>query len=441
MINANYRKILIIIFISSCLTKLCFILYQHNYDDIEKLKSTSGDMIEIGMNIADGKGFSATAFNLHGSIYYKPEIRPTTYMAPIYPYIIAFCVTVFGKNGGLLAIEIMQALFSSALSFTIYSITIRIFKVNSIALLASIMVAFYPSFVYFSTIIWSSMLFIFLITVLILLLMRMAERPDLINAIVCGFLTGFTLLVDPVLLPFCIFTIIWLFFNFTSDKVFIIKRISVTVLLGAITISPWMVRNYLVFGKLTFIKSNIGYNFFVGNNPQATGSSTKLPVTDYTEVVEINKAMSKMNEAETNKYFLNKTFLFIKNNPAQFIKLSLQKFKNYWWIVDNKLNTSERMERYIQIMYFTYGIPLFLSIFGIFLSRKKTKYCSMIWLIFFSFSMVYSITHSGNYRYRLPAELFILMFASVAIMRSFELTKEGFRKLSFQFSTKNGEKY
>jgi hypothetical protein len=203
-----------------------------------------------------------------------------------------------------------------------------------------------------------------------------------------------------------------------------------------ITISPWVTRNYIVFGKLIILKTNIGYNFWVGNNPNATGGTVLFPVDDYTETKKTNKAISEMDEAETNRFFVNKSLAFIKNNPSTFLKLCLLKFKNFWWVIESKIKTSEKMENYIQIMYFTYGIPLFLSTIGIFLSWKSRKYSSLIWLLFLSFSFVYSIMHMGNYRYRLPVEPFLLIFASVAVIYVFEFAKTLKHKYHLKFSTK-----
>jgi 4-amino-4-deoxy-L-arabinose transferase-like glycosyltransferase len=351
----------------------------------------------------------------HDNSFY--ETKPTTNIPPVYPCFVALNIILFGDNS-FLVIEIIQALVSAAFCFTLYLISKRIFGRRSIALLSAVMAAFYPSLIYHAAFIWSTIVFVFLITVLILLFIKIAERPNLINIILCGFVMGFTALTDPAILPYYPLVILWLFFNFNSKKLFIVKKISIMILIMAAIIAPWTIRNYLVFNKIILIKSNIGYNFWIGNNPYATGSSMISPEGDYSDII---RDIADKDEVDKSRYFVKVAVANIMSDPLEFSKRCLRKFTYFWWRIENKIGGN--WEKYTAIMYFTYGIPLFLSVLGIFLSWKDRKYCSLIWLLFFSFSAVYSITHCGNYRYRLPVEPFILIFASVAIVRGYELTK------------------
>ena len=45
----------------------------------------------------------------------------------------------------------------------------------------------------------------------------------------------------------------------------------------ALTLSPWLVRNYAVHGELVFVKSTFGYAFWQGNHEQSFGTD-KIPL-------------------------------------------------------------------------------------------------------------------------------------------------------------------
>lgn len=423
LFSNSVKKILILLFLLGFLGRISFILYQHNFYDNKFFTRSSGDIIEIAINLVEGKGFSCYADSIvegkvlasHDNSVY--ETKPTTNIPPIYPYFVALNIMIFGDHS-FLVIEIIQALVSAAFCFTIYCITKRIYERRSIALLSAVIATFYPPFIYHSAFIWSTIVFVFLITVLILLLIRITERPNLPNIILCGFVMGFIALINPAILPFYPLAVLWLFFNFKYKRLFIVKRIAMMIIIMAMTIAPWTIRNYTVFHKIIFIKSNIGYNFWIGNNPHATGSTMITPGGDYSDII---RDLTDKDEVDKSRYFLKLAMINIVNNPLGFSKRCLRKLTYFWWRIENKVGGN--WEKYIVVMYFAYGIPLLLSVFGIIFSWKNRKYCSLIWLLLFSFSVVYSITHCGNYRYRLPVEPFILIFASVAIIRGFELIK------------------
>ena len=135
------------------------------------------------------------------------------------------------------------------------------------------------------------------------------------------------------------------------------------------------------------------------------------------EKEEIEK-ISVLTEVERERIFITKAFTFIKENPKRFVNLFFTKLKFFWWKIDNKnLGTGNK---YIKIMYLSYGVILFLAIWGVIFSIIRKKICSLILLLFFSLSISYSLLAVGTYRYRLPVEPYLLIFAAVTINIFFE---------------------
>lgn len=91
------------------------------------------------------------------------------------------------------------------------------------------------------------------------------------NIFVLGLILGITLLTDPVIILFIPLSLLWFLLNLKTGFKTSLKNIILILGLSLIIVMPWTVRNYMVFNKFIFIKSTIGFNFWVGNNPYATG--------------------------------------------------------------------------------------------------------------------------------------------------------------------------
>jgi hypothetical protein len=52
------------------------------------------------------------------------------------------------------------------------------------------------------------------------------------------------------------------------------RRVAVAAAVAGLTVAPWMVRNYLVFGRLVPVKSNLGFEFFQAQCLQSPGVLT-----------------------------------------------------------------------------------------------------------------------------------------------------------------------
>ena len=87
------------------------------------------------------------------------------------------------------------------------------------------------------------------------------------------------------------------------------------LLVMAVCIVPWTIRNYHLFeGKIVLIATNGGTNTWMGNNPQSTGGYMDLPAeTD------------AMNEAQRNEYLSAQAKAYIRTHPLEFIKRSAVK--------------------------------------------------------------------------------------------------------------------
>lgn len=85
------------------------------------------------------------------------------------------------------------------------------------------------------------------------------------------------------------------------------------VLVAALLIAPWAYRNKTIIGQYVPISANFGSNLWMGNNPDSNGGYMPLP-----------DAIFK-NELDRDNFYKNQAIDYIKNNPLQYLKLSLKR--------------------------------------------------------------------------------------------------------------------
>jgi hypothetical protein len=136
-------------------------------------------------------------------------------------------------------------------------------------------------------------------------------------------------------------------------------------------LSPWMIRNYLVFDRFIPTSTNGGFNFWRGNNAVTSGSpwsETGAPVWSTDEIyaqLEPHMKQGEDFEKVNSEIHIREAMHWIEENPKEFVILSFKK-AFIFWTVDIKSKMAGTI-LYIAI----YGITLFLLILGIFLIRRN----------------------------------------------------------------------
>jgi len=160
----------------------------------------------------------------------------------------------------------------------------------------------------------SENLFIPLFTAALWLMVRHGKLRDA-ECVCAGFLVGLGSLTRSVLVGFAPAGAIWLLA--TGEK-----RRSLYFLLGAlVTIVPWSARNSLYHGRFVLIDTFSGYNFLVGNNPEATGRQY-LPIEGPERSAVGGE---RRDDAEISSEGYRKGIEFIIEDPLRFFALGLRK--------------------------------------------------------------------------------------------------------------------
>lgn len=366
----------------------------------------------IARAIASGKGFSAP---------FSFGDKPTAWLAPVFPYFLALIFKIFGiySQKSALVILTINSFFSSMTCLLIYYIG-KISINLKVGILSSILFAIYPPAIWISVnTIWHTTFSTLLITILFLYILSIYQKLNNRKIMICGLLMGFTALTNPVIISFYPFLVLWLFQKSTIDtkKVMIYTIMLFITFLGVI--SPWLIRNYLVFDKFVFLKSPLGVELRLGNNHDADGSFDKRRALHPTILPREMSLFNDLGEIGYTEYCLKEAFSFIRDNPSKTLLLIVRKIYLFWCggdLLDKDIWKGNIKIRYnLSILKkITYIIPLLFFIIGILYALKNRIDISLFLYLLLSYPLIYYIAHV-NSRYRHPLEPFIVIIGAYGI--------------------------
>ena len=95
-----------------------------------------------------------------------------------------------------------------------------------------------------------------------------------------------------------------------------------------VTISPWLVRNYVVFHKFILIRGDFGSELRAGNNPKAHGEwEREYRAANNRELFD---EFARIGEVADNDKQTELAKEWIRENPARFVALTGRRFVYFW---------------------------------------------------------------------------------------------------------------
>lgn len=180
----------------------------------------------------------------------RPDV-PETERMPGYPVFIASIRYLL--PGGLLSVSAVQILIGSITCVLIYILGEMVLK--GAGFLSGILAVINTGLITYSIFILNDGLFLFFFLLIIILVLKFFKKPTYVLSILIGLLSGLCSYIRPVVIYFPAFvSLIMLFYLITSSH---IKKIeaylkSITIVaVFLITICPWMIRNYMNYGKFS----------------------------------------------------------------------------------------------------------------------------------------------------------------------------------------------
>jgi 4-amino-4-deoxy-L-arabinose transferase-like glycosyltransferase len=280
------------------------------------------EMGRVARSLAQGQGFSSPLPSPTG---------PTAIVGPVYPLLLALIFKIFGvySTASAIAVRVVQSIFASLTCVFVY-LCGRDTVGDAAGKLAAIIWALFPLNIFFTvTKVWETSLTALLAAALFWYMLPLRRSLSIRRWSVTGALLGIAALTSTSLVVLVIpFALSALWRNGT--------RLFRPAIIGALTcvvvVSPWLVRNYVVFGKF-MLRSNFALEFRVANNEWSHGQ--KIEALHPSNSPSVNQHWQNVGETRFMEEERDANSQFLAAHPGRFAFATVSRIVNYWtgaWI-------------------------------------------------------------------------------------------------------------
>ncbi|MCA9014264.1 MAG: glycosyltransferase family 39 protein [Planctomycetaceae bacterium] len=388
----------------------------------DQLQQDRDAYIAIAENLAAGNGYSSSNRNL------ETEIRPTAFRPPLYPCLLS---VIYYLKAGSIGVGVMQIILGILTVWFTWKIGTQL-QMGGTALIAAAIVATDPMLLQYTTYAMTEVLAAFLTSLLLFLLVTcLCEQPATTEtttrnplAFWTGIVWGLAILCRPTYLAFFG---IWLVFQCASGLVLRLRRFKtesvkqletrqLAVMAAGIllAVSPWVMRNLLVFQSPILSTTHGGYTLLLGNNPVfykevvqkqwgTVWSGESLDAWQKNLEQEIAQAEPPIKtEQERDRWMYERAKQNIARQPDLFVQACLLRLKRFWNIsplLSSSVTAHPVIDWGIAGYYTTILIGCLGGVFLVIWNSEK-KWEPLIWLLF-SFTLVH-LVYWTNMRMRAP---------------------------------------
>jgi 4-amino-4-deoxy-L-arabinose transferase-like glycosyltransferase len=329
-----------------------------------------------------------------------PSNQPSAILPPVFPVIIAILFKIFGVHtqASIIAVCSVNCLFSALACVPVYLAARRGFG-DRVARWSGWGWALSPYGIYFSAEwAWSTHLLLLCLCWLLYLAQRLEDSSKIASWAGFGLLAGFAGLIEPsilVVIPFLILLSGWRLRQ--AGKSWLAPVVTASLAL-ALTISPWILRNALVFRRFIPMRDSMGLEMYLGNTGDSLHwrSGDRHPNHNSGELTEYNAG-----EVAYMDHKLAQAALYIHSHPRWYATMCLRRTVYLWtgyWSFDPRYLAQEPLD--------PFNIPIatatsVFSLIGLTIAWKYQRFESARFAgVLFLYPLMYYFVHPEAYRMR-----------------------------------------
>ena len=320
---AGYSNLYVFLFVCGFILRFGFVLWKKMYVGDEHSNNPFGvEICSIAAHIVRGKGFSSP---------FHIETGPSAWIPPIYPYFVALIFRLFGLYSSASAIVILgfQCVLGAATGIAIHALGRRTLG-PQIGWFAAWIWALSPIFFRWAVSwIWDFAASAFLVTLVFVVTLDAAERNSSRHWLMLGALWAVIALTNPALLTLLPFTFLYAALkNYRAYRSWF-ASLALSATLFAALVSPWLIRNAIVFHRPVFFRSNFWFEFHLGNYHFSNGMgwAGKHPTANPAEL----QKYASLGEMAYIDHYKEESLRFVREYPSEFRDLTLHRA---WWFWD-----------------------------------------------------------------------------------------------------------
>jgi 4-amino-4-deoxy-L-arabinose transferase-like glycosyltransferase len=302
---------------------------------------------------------------------------------------------------------VFNSVFSALTCWTIYRICVRVFN-QTVALWSGWLWAISPFAIYYSVDwIWETSMSTFLLSLLLLLTLEMEGDARLLSWLGYALLWGLVGLTNTAELAWLPFSGCWLVYQLHRRGKRFVVPVVVSAVVFWIALTPWLVRNYVVFGHMVFIRDNFGNELAAGNNSLSDG--LKVIKYDSGRDPDLLRIYRQIGESAINAQQADMAKTWIAYHPTRFMELCGRRFCYFWGGFPRNYG-SDPFGWAKQVKNLLYTVSSFLALGGLILAIKRRVHGMFLFAtILLFYPLAYYITvPEPRYRHPIEPEMLIL---------------------------------
>ena len=331
-------------------------------------------------------------------------LLPNLWLPPLYAYYLYLLSFLNFENQDFVLLVLLSQVILASISVVIFYKLNKFFFSQKISTYSSLLFSFFPLYLYSSAQISSISLTIFLAIFFYYFFFKIKKGKKYIDILIYAFIGGLLILVRR---EFIAIIILSSFYLFLFCKISF-KKILLIFLITLVTISPYLIRNYMIFEKI-IIHSGLGYNLWQGNNPNSKVEGSEFKNVIFQNLIdEIPK--DKFYRINEDKIYIKESIKNIKEDPKKYFFLYVKKALSYFFIDIE----STKPNYYNPFHYIPNLLLAITSLIGIFLSDKKSSSFNYLILILSFYLLVFPI-FAIQPRYKIYIIPFQIIFTNIFI--------------------------
>lgn len=358
---------------------------------------------------ADARGYHDIALNLVNQHQFITTMDPPHRLdipyatrPPLTPFFLAgvYWIAWPGWRVGQVALS-----FVGALGCVLVGVLgARLFGAAT-GLLAGLLAAVYPFFVFLASVPLTENLAIPLHAGLALLLLEIDEGGGWRSAAVAGVVVGLTALNKPSILGFIPFLAFWLFLRFRREIWRALAMLGIIVAVSLAVIAPWTLRNFQVLGGLIPVTIQGGWTMYAAVGPHAEYSISRLEngAQGWYFLRGALPGMEGHAQAEFDREMGRRALAYIRAHPGVFLEQAWRKVRIFWGTYPSRLHKV------------SWGVVAVLSLVGAGMTVRSWPRLVPIYLLILQTALL-PVFFTSMPRFRAPIEPFLLILAAVPLV-------------------------
>ena len=371
----------------------------------------------VAQAIASGHGFSSPLRAV--------DTGPTAWFTPLYPYLVATIFKIWGifTDKSRLVIEVMNCAFASLTVIPIYAMARKSFG-PGVAVGAAWVWVFLPKAVEFPIVwIWDTTLTALFLALILWATLEVRDAKSSWAWAGYGALWCVGVLINPSILSLLPFLLAWAAWETRKRTTQWGRPIALAILIFVVGLVPWTIRNHVVFGRWVVLRSNLGLELWLGNNPEVadTWSPWRHPNDDPAETEKFQRMGEMAYMAEKQ----NEAIRFMESHPATALESIFHRFV-YNWLdsaesAADTLSTGAPSEMGRLALNFLFSTLALLG--ALFAYRVRSREAILYAIVLLVYPVVFYLTHS-SVRYRFPIDPVMTILAVFGVSHALTALRE-----------------